>query len=117
MPAPRPGPKAAGSYLVFAASSMRDGPAGTVVLETSNLKSFSYAAEYKSPVMRPPIKFMSCNPTYNSEFDESYSAPGSVVQDPTRPAGHLIMIYEAENHCPGGPAGIGPVAFPRSCPL
>jgi hypothetical protein len=25
-----------------------------------------------------------------------------VVQDPTLPAGNLIMIYEAENHCPGG---------------
>jgi hypothetical protein len=102
MPAPRPGSGTASSYLVFAASSKRDGPAGTVVLETSNLKSFTYAAKYRSPVMWPPIKFMTCNPTYNTEFDESYSAPGSVVQDPTRPAGHLIMIYEAENHCPGG---------------
>jgi len=35
-------------------------------------------------------------------FDLNYAAPGSVVQDPTLPAGHLIMIYEAENHCPGG---------------
>ena len=56
---------------------MRDGPAGTVVLETSNLKSFTYAAEYKSPVMRPPIKFMTCNPTYNSEFDERTPARAS----------------------------------------
>jgi hypothetical protein len=97
-------PPAAGSntYLMFAASSIRHVLAGTVVLQTSNLKSFSYAANYKSPVMVPPIKFTTCNPTYDTEFDENYSAPGSVVQDPTRPPGHLIMIYEAENHCPGG---------------
>jgi hypothetical protein len=78
------------------------GPAGTVVLQTSDLKTFTYAANYKSPVMVPPVKFLTCSPAYNSEFDESYSAPGSVVQDPTRPPGHMIMIYEAENHCPGG---------------
>jgi hypothetical protein len=95
-------PPAPGSntYLMFAASSIRHVLAGTVVLQTSNLKSFSYAAKYTSPVMVPPIKFTTCNPTYDSEFDENYSAPGSVVQDPTRPPGHLIMIYEAENIAP-----------------
>src|SRR5579871_758898 len=95
----RPG---SGTYLVFAASMRAGGPAGTVVLQTSDLKTFTYAANYKSPVMVPPIKFLACSPARNSEFDENYSAPGSVVQDPTRPADHLIMIYEAENHCPGG---------------
>ena len=30
------------------------------------------------------------------------AAPSSVVQDPTMPAGNLIMIYHAEQHCPGG---------------
>jgi hypothetical protein len=91
-----------GTYLVFASSMRTGGPAGTVVLQTSDLKTFTYAANYKSPVMAPPIHFLTCSAAYNSEFDESYSAPGSVVQDPTRPTGHLIMIYEAENHCPGG---------------
>jgi hypothetical protein len=95
----RPG---SGTYLVFAASMRGRGPAGTVVLQTSDLKTFTYAADYKSPVMVPPVNFLGCNPAHDSEFDESYSAPGSVVQDPTRPAGNLIMIYQAENHCPGG---------------
>jgi len=48
------------------------------------------------------VAINSCNPTYTGEFDGNYAAPGSVVQDPTLPAGNLIMIYEAENHCPGG---------------
>ena len=26
----------------------------------------------------------------------------SVVQDPTLPSGNVMMLYEAENHCPGG---------------
>jgi hypothetical protein len=97
-------PSALGSnvYLVFAASRKGEGPDGAVVLQTSNLKSFTYAAKYQSPVMVPPIKFMTCKSTYDAEFDLNYSGPGSVVQDPTRPPGHMIMIYQAENHCPGG---------------
>ncbi len=97
-------PPAAGAkeYLVFAASSIQHERAGMVVLATQNLKTFSYAARYKSPVMAPPIKFTTCKAAYDKEFDENYSAPGTVVQDPTRPSGHLIMIYEAENHCPTG---------------
>ena len=45
--------------------------------------------------------FTTCKATYDPEFDLNYASPGSVVQDPTRPAGNFIMIYEAENHCPG----------------
>ena len=52
--------------------------------------------------MSVPVHFATCNPTYDSAFDENYAGPGSVVQDPTGPAGNLIMLYEAENHCPGG---------------
>jgi hypothetical protein len=101
-----PGPNSP-FYLVFAASSIigtggTRGPAGTVVLQTSDLQNFDYAAGYTSPVMAAPVLFRDCNPTYDVEFDENYSAPGSVVQDPTQPPGNLIMIYEAENHCPGG---------------
>ena len=36
------------------------------------------------------------------EFDEDYAAPGFVAQDPTLPAGNLVMLYEAENHCVNG---------------
>jgi hypothetical protein len=90
------------TYLVFAASNIGGGLSGTVALETLDLKTFTYASGYPNPVMVPPVHFTACNPTYDTEFDENYAAPGSVLQDPTRPAGHFIMIYEAENHCPGG---------------
>jgi hypothetical protein len=96
-------PPAAGSnkYLVFAAGNVGTRK-GTVVLETTDLTTFSLASGYSSPVMSPPVAFTSCNPTYDSEFDENYSDPGSVLQDPTLPPGNLMMFYEAENHCPGG---------------
>jgi hypothetical protein len=41
-----------------------------------------------------------------THFDEQYAAPGSVVQDPTLPPGNLIMIYEAEIHCPPASKGM-----------
>ena len=91
-------------YLVFGASSIKGGSGGAVVLETSDLVNFDFATDrgYADQVMTPPVPFTQCDPTYDVEFDENYAAPGTVVQDPTRPPGHLIMIYEAENHCPGG---------------
>ncbi len=97
-------PPAPGShvYRFFAASSITGGTAGAVVLQTEDLRNFTFAGGYSSPVMSPPIHFTTCDPSYDSEFDENYAAPGSVVQDPTRPPGNLMMIYEAENHCPGG---------------
>ncbi|HEX7589223.1 MAG TPA: hypothetical protein VF478_12980, partial [Anaerolineae bacterium] len=90
------------TYLVFAATFPTTG--GPVVLETKDLKTFAFAAGYSSsgPVMSPTLHFTQCKPTFDPEFDLNYSAPGSVVQDPTRASGNLIMIYEAENHCPGG---------------
>lgn len=107
-----------GAYLVFGASRVSgvETGAGVVVLETKDLKTFEFADGYTSPVMSPPLPFTTCKLpktgnycpsgfpqyTYDSEFDLNYAAPGSVVQDPTRDPGNLIMIYEAENHCPGG---------------
>ena len=97
-------PPAAGStvYRLFAASSLTGGYSGTVALETSDLKTFVPAAGYPPQVMTAPVHLRQCDTTYNTEFDENYAAQGSVVQDPTLPPGNLIMIYEAENHCPGG---------------
>jgi len=91
-------------YLVFGSSSIKGGSGGTVVLETSDLKNFNFATDlgYADQVMTPPVAFTTCDPDFDVEFDENYSAPGTVVQDPTRAPGHLIMLYEAENHCPGG---------------
>ncbi|HVO88547.1 MAG TPA: hypothetical protein VMV45_08395 [Casimicrobiaceae bacterium] len=97
-------PPAPGSntYRFFASSSLTGGFSGTVVLETTDLQNFAFAAGYSSQVMSVPVRFTTCNPTFDTEFDENYAGAGSVVQDPTRPPGNLIMIYEAENHCPGG---------------
>jgi hypothetical protein len=92
------------TYLVFGSSKISGGMGGTVVLETTDLQNFTFATGlgYNNQVMNPPVDFTSCNPAFDSEFDENYAAPGSVVQDPMQPPGNLIMFYEAENHCPGG---------------
>lgn len=98
-------PPAAGSnkYLVFAANGKNaSNLAGPVVLESADLRTFAFASGYTSPVMTAAWPFTTCKAFWDPEFDLNYASPGSVVQDPTRPAGNLIMIYEAENHCPGG---------------
>ena len=96
---PAPGSNA---YLFYASTSLTGGYSGTVPLQTGDLQNFAFASGYANQVMTVPVHFNTCNATYNAEFDENYAGPGSVVQDPTLPPGNLIMIYEAENHCPGG---------------
>src|SRR5215475_15200920 len=80
-------PPVAGSnaYLFYAATSLTNGTSGTVVLQTTDLKTFTPTAGYAAQVMTSPVKFASCDPTYNAEFDANYAAAGSVVQDPTLP--------------------------------
>jgi hypothetical protein len=91
-------------YLVFGAASAGAGTGiwGAVALQTTDLMTFDFAGGYNFPVLTSPNQFTECNPADDTEFDENYAAPGSVLQDPTLPAGNLIMIYHAENHCPGG---------------
>ncbi|MFZ0821621.1 MAG: hypothetical protein WAM91_16270 [Candidatus Acidiferrales bacterium] len=93
-----------GTYLVFATSNITGGNGGTVVLETSDLMNFDFASNlgYGDQVMVSPVPITICDPTYNKEFDENYSGPGTVLQNPAGPAGDFFMLYEAENHCPGG---------------
>jgi len=103
-PFPLRGPDA-DSYLLFASSKVSpNGTGGAVVLQTSDLIHFfsTTLRGYAEQVMAPPLPINVCDGTHNQEFDENYAAPGSVLQDPTLPPGNLIMIYEAENHCPGG---------------
>jgi uncharacterized protein (TIGR03437 family) len=92
--------------LLFGASrlSAADSTGGAVVLQTIDFINFTSAAAlgYQPQVMTPPTAIDQCDPATVTEFDANYAAPGSVVQDPTLPAGNFIMIYEAENHCPGG---------------
>jgi uncharacterized protein (TIGR03437 family) len=93
-----------GPYLIFGAAKISGGAGGAVVLQTTDLTNFVFANAlgYSRQVMSSPIPINQCNPAYTTEFDGNYAAPGSVVQDPTLPAGNFIIIYEAENHCPGG---------------
>ena len=67
-------PPAGGSnaYTVFAAANV-GALKGTVVLQTSDFTNFTLAPGYSSPVMSPPVSFTSCNPVYDTEFDENYS--------------------------------------------
>jgi len=93
------------AYLMFSASRVtQTGPGGAVVLETADLTNFDSAANlgYADQVMSSPLPLTMCDGIHDQEFDENYAAPGSVLQDLTRPLGNMIMIYEAENHCPGG---------------
>jgi hypothetical protein len=97
-------PPASGSnkYIVFAANmKTSSGLAGPVALETTDLRTFAFASGYTSPVMTGLLPFTTCKSSYDPTFDLNYASPGSVLQDPTRPPGNLMMIYEAENHCPG----------------
>ena len=113
-------PAASGApYLVFggASAGASSGIWGAVVLQTTDLTTFDFAPGYNFPVLTSPNHFTECNPADDTEFDENYAAPGSVLQDPTLPAGNLIMIYHAENHCPGGvfqSAFYASVGFTRS---
>lgn len=98
-------PATAGAPYTFFEAARVSGSTGAVVLEaTSDLQTWSLAAGYTSPVLGSPKPFSQCAgagdpPGLNDEFDENYAAPGSVLQDPTLPAGNLMMIYEGENHC------------------
>lgn len=98
-------PNGTNHYLVFGSSKVATGTGnvqGAIVLNTSDLIHFRFAPGYASPVMTHPVPFTQCNQAFDEEFDENYCGPGSVLQDPTLPKGNLIMLFEAENHCPGG---------------
>ena len=92
-------------YLLFTSSKVTaSGMDGTVALETTDLTNFfpATALGYAEQVMSAPVVFNTCDGTHDLEFDENYAGAGSVLQGPTLPPGNLIMLYEAENHCPGG---------------
>jgi hypothetical protein len=83
------------------------------VLQSSDFRHFVFApgfgnAQHGGAVFWPPHAAGSGNCAYGgvTHFDEQYAAPGSVFQDPTLPPGNLIMIYEAEIHCPAAPKGM-----------
>ncbi len=114
-------PPASGSttYLIYGASKLSGGSGGAVVLQSTDLQNFDFATAlgYNRQVFAPPQPINQCDPKYQTEFDGNYAAPGSVVQDPTLPPGNLIILYEAENHCPGGvynPDFYATVGFARS---
>ena len=97
-------------YLVFAAADYTGVTTGAMALETQDLVNFTLAPGYgASPqgyrVIWSSSAFTKCDFSGAPVFDQNYAAPGSVVQDPTLAPGNLIMIYEAEKHCPLGAYG------------
>jgi uncharacterized protein (TIGR03437 family) len=66
-------------------------------------------------IFKSPFSELNCptvadgNPAHQDQtFDLGYAAPGSVVRDPTSPAGSLLMIYEGVNSCLGSAGGPKP---------
>jgi len=96
-------------YRFFVASDTAasgDGRTGAVVLETRDLVNFDFAEGFGDPsegglVLWAPVAFSDCSFAGDSVFDQNYAAPGSVLYDPTRGPGHMLMLYEAEQHCNG----------------
>ena len=101
------------AYTVFAASGLdletappRELTSGAVAISATAWPwgvSFASLPEVATYIMSSPMGFTNCEPGFgaNTGFDENYVGPGSVLRDPTLRDG-AIMIYEAENHCPGG---------------
>jgi hypothetical protein len=105
-----------GHYNFFVAMANQVGKKtydGTFVLQTSDLRKFVFAPGFGNPhygkavFWSPHHGLGDCGYKTITHFDEQYAAPGSVLQDPTLPPGNLIMIYEAEIHCPPSPKGMG----------
>lgn len=107
-------------YLIFSASAISTAWGGTVALQSMDLQTFTFATAlgYSPQVLTSPIAITACNSAYASEFDQNYASQAFIDQDPTLPAGNLVMLYEAENHCPGGVnnvnGGLFSVGFARS---
>ena len=96
----------------------------TLVLQTRDFLNFTLAPGFGNPdhgqaiFWAPRTIGSPCNYAGVTHFDEQYAAPGGIVHDPTRGPGNLIMIYEAEIHCPhaskGAAAGWVSVGVARS---
>jgi hypothetical protein len=95
---------------------------GTFVLQSSNLTNLFLAPGFGKPDHGQAVFWGphsgTCDYSTVTHFDEQYAGPGSVMQDPTLPPGNLIMVYEAEIHCPkasnGAVAGWTSVGIARS---
>jgi len=110
---PTRGPPATYDFWVAMANEVGGARHGDAfVLQTSDFHNFRFApgfgdAHHGGAVFWSPHPGSgNCSYPGVTHFDEQYAAPGSVLQDPTLPPGNLIMIYEAEIHCPAAPAGM-----------
>lgn len=114
-------------YLFFVASHVKGGAPSTGVvvlsggagpdkngqwtLDFARVDGYgSYASGYGTVFVAPTgpdcPTVAGGNPTHqDATFDLTYAAPGSVVVDPTSPAGSLLMIYEGTNTCFGIASG------------
>ena len=83
-------------------SNVAPGVAGTVVLQTFDLQTFTPVPGYTNPVLSPPVASRNATRPTIPSSTRTIPDTGSVLQDPTLPPGNLMVFYEAENHCPGG---------------
>lgn len=121
LPAPRAvayleRPGLSGPHNFFVAMSNAVGGTtydGSFSLQSSDFRNLEFAPGFgnadhgKAIFWAPHPGSGNCGYKTVTHFDEQYAAPGSVLQDPTQPPGNLIMIYEAEIHCPVSPQGMG----------
>jgi hypothetical protein len=110
-------PEPAGYYLVAAMLNKVNGTRNgwTFLLKTEDLFNLSLVPGAGDPAHGNAIFWTAhplitlgpagCNYAGITHFDEQYAAPGSVLQDPTKPLGNMIMIYESEIHCPYSSGG------------
>jgi hypothetical protein len=112
----RPGGGQPGLHYFFVAMSNQVGNAhygDAFVLQSSDFQHFIFLPDFGNAQHGGAVFWPAhpagggCAYTGVTHFDEQYAAPGSVVQDPTLPPGNLIMIYEAEIHCPPSSKGMG----------
>ena len=110
-------PPAGGSnaYTVFAAANV-GALKGTVVLQTSDFTNSRWhpATPARSCRRRCRVHLVQSGLRHGVRRD--YSDPGSVLQDPTRPPGTLMMFYEAETTAPAESRS-GLLRDDRLCPI
>src|SRR5579864_4322372 len=71
-----PPASASSPYLLFGASAVSGAGNGqTVVLESTDLQNFKFATDlgYSPLLMTTPVAGGTCNPAYDTEFDEDYA--------------------------------------------
>ena len=105
-------PGSTGIGVAVLSGGVGPGKNGQWVLDTPKADGYGNYAGGFGPVFETAIKPGVCpvvpdgNPAHQDQtFDQHYASAGSVMIDPTGPAGSLLMIYEGTNGCTGETGG------------